>query len=93
MRDQHGADKEDSPALKQTAMECERCFTGEEAKYRTYTDIIDMKVCAACADRARKLGIAVEDLDNGADGNNAAKNDDPKQKDRQPDFLDHTANN
>ena len=43
-------------------MECERCFTGEEAKYRTYTDIIDMKVCVACADRARKLGIAVEAL-------------------------------
>ena len=56
-------------------MECERCLTGEEAKYRTYTDIIDMKVCVACADRARKLGIAVEVLDTGEGKNNAAKNE------------------
>ena len=46
-------------------MECQRCLTGKEAKYRVYTDIIDMKVCAACADAARKLGIAVEVLDDG----------------------------
>lgn len=46
-------------------MECQRCLTGKEAKYRVYTDIIDMKVCEACADEARKLGIAVEVLDDG----------------------------
>lgn len=43
-------------------MECERCFIGEEARYRVYTDIIDMKVCSVCADKARKIGIAVEVL-------------------------------
>lgn len=46
-------------------MECQRCLTGKEAKYRVYTDIIDMKVCEACTDAARKLGIAVEALDDG----------------------------
>ncbi len=44
-------------------MECQRCLTGKEAKYRVYTDLIDMKVCEACADEARRLGIAVEVLD------------------------------
>lgn len=55
-------------------MECERCFTGDEARYRVYTDIIDMKVCSACADKARKIGIAVEVLYTGEGKNNAAKN-------------------
>jgi hypothetical protein len=46
-------------------MECQRCLLGKEAKYRVYTDIIDMKICEVCADEARKLGIAVEVLDDG----------------------------
>jgi hypothetical protein len=46
-------------------MECQRCLLGKEAKYRVYTDIIDMKVCETCADEARRLGIAVEPLDDG----------------------------
>lgn len=43
-------------------MKCERCFRGEEAKYRVHTEVIDLKVCAACAKKARKLRIAVEGL-------------------------------
>jgi ribosome-binding protein aMBF1 (putative translation factor) len=43
-------------------MECQRCLTGKEAKYRVYTEAMDMKVCTTCADEARKLGIAVEVL-------------------------------
>ena len=54
-------------------MKCQRCFRGEEAKYRVYTDIIDMKVCAACAEEARELGIAVEVLDGGEEKNNEPK--------------------
>jgi hypothetical protein len=46
-------------------MKCQRCARGEEAKYRVYTDIIDMKVCAACAEEARRLGIDVEVLEDG----------------------------
>ena len=46
-------------------MECQRCLTGKEAKYRVYTDIIDMKVCELAPMTARKLGIAVEALDDG----------------------------
>jgi hypothetical protein len=37
-------------------MKCQRCCGREEAT------VIDMKVCAACADEARRLGIAVEVL-------------------------------
>ena len=54
-------------------MKCQRCFRGEEAKYRVYTDIIDMKVCVACAEEARKLGIAVEVLDGGEEKNTEPK--------------------
>jgi hypothetical protein len=45
-----------------TRMKCQRCLRGEEARYRVYTDLIEMAVCAACADEARKLGITVETL-------------------------------
>lgn len=41
---------------------CERCLRGEEAKYRVNTDVIDMQVCAACAEEAGELGIAVDVL-------------------------------
>jgi hypothetical protein len=43
-------------------MKCERCFRGEEVKYRVHTEVIDLKVCAACARKARKLRIAVDGL-------------------------------
>jgi hypothetical protein len=43
-------------------MKCQRCVRGEEATYRVRSDVIDMKVCAACADEARRLGLVVEPL-------------------------------
>ena len=43
-------------------MKCERCSTDEDATYRVYTDAMEMKVCAACAAEAQKLGIASEAL-------------------------------
>jgi hypothetical protein len=46
-------------------MKCQRCVRGEEATYRVRSDVIDMKVCAACADEARRLGLAVEVLGDG----------------------------
>jgi hypothetical protein len=44
-----------------------------EAKYRVHTDIIDMKVCAACAEEAGRLGIVVEALDHREEKDNQAK--------------------
>jgi hypothetical protein len=44
-------------------MDCQRCLLGKEAKYRVYTEAMDMKVCETCAEEARQLGIAVELLD------------------------------
>ena len=47
-------------------MKCQRCLRdGAQAVYRVFTEMIDIKVCAACADEARKLGINVEPLDSG----------------------------
>jgi hypothetical protein len=43
-------------------MKCQRCCGREEATYRVRSDVIDMKVCAACAAEARRLRIAVEVL-------------------------------
>lgn len=56
-------------------MKCQRCLRDEEATYRVHSDLIDMKVCAACADEARRLGIAVEVLDRKEGKNNEAKNE------------------
>ena len=42
---------------------CTRCLEATQARYRVYTDVIDMAVCPACAEEARSLGISVEQLD------------------------------
>ena len=52
--------KQAAPRLNDSKMKCGRCLSGEEATYRVYSDVLDMAVCAACADEARKLGIGVE---------------------------------
>jgi len=44
-------------------MKCERCLNGNDARYRVYTDAMEMNVCSACAEEARRIGIAVEALD------------------------------
>ena len=45
-------------------MKSDRCvIDGAQATYRVFSGIIHMKVCAACADEARKLRINVEPLD------------------------------
>ena len=48
--------------LDDTRMKCQRCLSGEEARYRVYSDALEMAVCAACAAEARKLGLTVEPL-------------------------------
>jgi protein-arginine kinase activator protein McsA len=42
-------------------MKCQRCFTNE-ANYRVYSDILDLKVCVPCAKEAGRLGISAEVL-------------------------------
>ena len=54
-------------------MKCQRCLSGQEATYRVRSDVIDMKVCAACADEARRLGVAVEVLGGKGKGNGEKK--------------------
>jgi hypothetical protein len=44
-------------------MTCERCMRAEEARYRAYSDIIDMKVCAPCAVEGSRLGLGIEAFD------------------------------
>ena len=56
-------------------MKCERCGRSEEATYCVHSDVIDMKVCAACADEARNLGLAVETIIGGGKKGNGERND------------------
>ena len=44
-------------------MNCQRCMRAERAVFRAYSDIIDLKVCAACASEAWLLGLGIEVLD------------------------------
>jgi hypothetical protein len=44
-------------------MQCERCRSGAAGVFRVRTDILDMVVCAACADEARNIGIPVVALE------------------------------
>jgi len=46
--------------LREQETRCERCLNGEGARYRVYTDAIDMKVCQSCAEEARRIGMKVE---------------------------------
>jgi len=42
-------------------MNCQRCKSNE-ARYRVYTDILNLEVCTSCVIKALELGIAMEDL-------------------------------
>ncbi len=42
-------------------MNCKRC-NENKARYRVFTDIMNLKVCASCAIKAVEVGIAVEAL-------------------------------
>ena len=44
-------------------MKCRRFLRGKEATHRVYTDVMDVKVCAACAEEARELRIGIEVLE------------------------------
>jgi len=52
-------------------LKCQRCQE-EDAAFRVFTDAMDIDVCPSCAEEARLLEIATEDLPN-AD----PKNDQP----------------
>jgi hypothetical protein len=43
------------------AMTCQRCL-GAEARFRAFTDLMNIEICAVCAEEARRLGIIVENL-------------------------------
>lgn len=41
-------------------MKCQRCTPDREARYRVYSDVMDMKVCSSCAAEALGLRLTVE---------------------------------
>ena len=63
------------PDVREGTMKCQRCWRNEDATYRVRSDVIDIKVCAACADEALALGITVEVLDAGAGKGDAGKSE------------------
>ena len=46
-------------------MKCGRCGENKNVRYRVFTDIMDIKVCANCAAEARGLHLGIEVLDQG----------------------------
>jgi hypothetical protein len=48
---------------------------GVEATYRVYSDAMEMKVCAACAAEAQRLGLAIELLHPGERTKASGKSD------------------
>jgi hypothetical protein len=54
-------------------MNCHRCTKQEKAVYRAFSDVIDMKVCVACASEAWGLGLTIEALDQTRSLNPAAR--------------------
>ena len=42
-------------------MNCQRCKSNE-ARYRVFTNILNLEVCTSCVIKALELGIATEDL-------------------------------
>ena len=43
-------------------VECQRCLTGKDARYRAYTDVMEIDICRSCAAEARRLGISLASL-------------------------------
>jgi hypothetical protein len=41
-------------------MKCQRCLQDQEAKYRVYSDVLDLEVCSSCAAEAQSLRLAIE---------------------------------
>ena len=41
-------------------MKCQRCIEAEEATHRVYSDVMELKVCPACAAEAAKLRLAID---------------------------------
>lgn len=41
---------------------CERCFNGKEALYYVTSEAMQMRVCAECAEEARRLGLTVKSI-------------------------------
>ena len=59
------------PPSERIGVKCERC-QADAAAFRVFTDAIDIHVCHSCAEEARLLEIATEDLPNGDPKNDQA---------------------
>lgn len=44
-------------------MKCERCMSNEQGIYRVSSDVMDVRVCLACAVEAQRLRLTVERLE------------------------------
>ena len=67
-------------------MKCQRCLSDQQAAYRVYTDVLNLKVCTACAEEALRMGIAVEVL-NGGKGKGNVQKGEFRLRDRRPELL------
>jgi hypothetical protein len=41
------------------SMKCQRCLSGKEARYRAYTDVMEIDICRTWVAEAQHLGISL----------------------------------
>jgi hypothetical protein len=46
-------------------MKCNRCEQDKEIRYRVFSEILNIKVCADCADEAHGLHLGIEIIEGG----------------------------
>jgi hypothetical protein len=44
------------------SMKCQRCLSGKEARYRAYTDVMEIDICRTWVAEAQHLGISLASI-------------------------------
>ncbi len=50
------------PKARLHSVKCQRCLAESTAGYLVSSDVIHMKVCAGCAEDARRVGLTVKHI-------------------------------
>lgn len=56
-------------------MKCQRCIEAEEATHRVYSDVMELRVCSACAAEAAILRLGIELLPRNEEKEDSADNE------------------
>lgn len=56
-------------------MKCQRCIEAEEATHRVYSDVMELRVCSACAAEAAILRLGIDLLPPDEEKEDSVKNE------------------